>query len=248
MVPWLLPASLTAKCVCRASQVPCSLGRALSESWPWAATPSRPRGLSLEPSPRPSPACPLAASSACRGPRPPGTGVSLQFFPRSFPPAPASGGCPPPARPHKAPFWCSRTFPRCRCSELDGLRLEGTEGTSRAHSLAVPEPACTLGLPERLAPLSPFSAAAPSLSPWGYLTSTSTSPSYRSGISPKSCGFLSPGRWFHEGLSRHQAENLLMAKEVGFFIIRASQSSPGDFSISVRYCHPDTALTRTSKP
>ncbi|XP_051690030.1 GRB2-related adapter protein 2 isoform X2 [Oryctolagus cuniculus] len=41
--------------------------------------------------------------------------------------------------------------------------------------------------------------------------------------------------WFHEGLSRHQAENLLMGKEVGFFIIRASQSSPGDFSISVRH-------------
>ncbi|XP_007939881.1 GRB2-related adapter protein 2 [Orycteropus afer afer] len=43
-----------------------------------------------------------------------------------------------------------------------------------------------------------------------------------------------PG-WFHEGLSRHQAENLLMGKEIGFFIIRASQSSPGDFSISVRH-------------
>ncbi|XP_040610034.1 GRB2-related adapter protein 2 isoform X3 [Mesocricetus auratus] len=41
--------------------------------------------------------------------------------------------------------------------------------------------------------------------------------------------------WFHEGLSRHQAENLLMGKEIGFFIIRASQSSPGDFSISVRH-------------
>nr|1R1P_A Chain A, GRB2-related adaptor protein 2 [Mus musculus]1R1P_B Chain B, GRB2-related adaptor protein 2 [Mus musculus]1R1P_C Chain C, GRB2-related adaptor protein 2 [Mus musculus]1R1P_D Chain D, GRB2-related adaptor protein 2 [Mus musculus]1R1Q_A Chain A, GRB2-related adaptor protein 2 [Mus musculus]1R1Q_B Chain B, GRB2-related adaptor protein 2 [Mus musculus]1R1S_A Chain A, GRB2-related adaptor protein 2 [Mus musculus]1R1S_C Chain C, GRB2-related adaptor protein 2 [Mus musculus]1R1S_E Chai len=41
--------------------------------------------------------------------------------------------------------------------------------------------------------------------------------------------------WFHEGLSRHQAENLLMGKDIGFFIIRASQSSPGDFSISVRH-------------
>lgn len=46
---------------------------------------------------------------------------------------------------------------------------------------------------------------------------------------------LSCYRWFHEDLSRHQAENLLMGKEIGFFIIRASQSSPGDFSISVRY-------------
>lgn len=62
-----------------------------------------------------------------------------------------------------------------------------------------------------------------------------TSPSYPSGISPRSSGFISPNRWFHEGLTRHQAEDLLMGKDVGFFIIRASQSSPGDFSISVRY-------------
>ncbi|XP_072512306.1 GRB2-related adapter protein 2 isoform X2 [Notamacropus eugenii] len=41
--------------------------------------------------------------------------------------------------------------------------------------------------------------------------------------------------WFHEDISRHEAENLLMGKDVGFFIIRASQSSPGDFSISVRH-------------
>ncbi|KAM8982664.1 GRB2-related adapter protein 2 [Sarcophilus harrisii] len=41
--------------------------------------------------------------------------------------------------------------------------------------------------------------------------------------------------WFHENISRHEAENLLMGKDVGFFIIRASQSSPGDFSISVRH-------------
>ncbi|KAJ8791711.1 hypothetical protein J1605_020433 [Eschrichtius robustus] len=47
-------------------------------------------------------------------------------------------------------------------------------------------------------------------------------------------GSRSP-QWFHEGLSRHQAESLLMGKEVGCFIIRASQSSPGDFSISVRH-------------
>ncbi|XP_043824140.1 GRB2-related adapter protein 2 [Dromiciops gliroides] len=41
--------------------------------------------------------------------------------------------------------------------------------------------------------------------------------------------------WFHEDISRHEAESLLMSKDVGFFIIRASQSSPGDFSISVRH-------------
>ncbi|XP_074083080.1 GRB2-related adapter protein 2 isoform X2 [Macrotis lagotis] len=41
--------------------------------------------------------------------------------------------------------------------------------------------------------------------------------------------------WFHEDISRHEAESLLMGKDIGFFIIRASQSSPGDFSISVRH-------------
>ncbi|XP_005871443.1 PREDICTED: GRB2-related adapter protein 2 isoform X2 [Myotis brandtii] len=55
------------------------------------------------------------------------------------------------------------------------------------------------------------------------------------GYVPKNFIDIQFPEWFHEGLSRHQAENLLMAKEVGFFIIRASQSSPGDFSISVRH-------------
>uniref|UniRef100_A0A4X2K2T7 GRB2 related adaptor protein 2 n=1 Tax=Vombatus ursinus TaxID=29139 RepID=A0A4X2K2T7_VOMUR len=41
--------------------------------------------------------------------------------------------------------------------------------------------------------------------------------------------------WFHEDISRHEAESLLMGRDVGFFVIRASQSSPGDFSISVRH-------------
>lgn len=54
------------------------------------------------------------------------------------------------------------------------------------------------------------------------------------GYVPKNFIDIEFPEWFHEGLSRHQAENLLMGKEIGFFIIRASQSSPGDFSISVR--------------
>uniref|UniRef100_A0A8C3NLY6 Uncharacterized protein n=1 Tax=Geospiza parvula TaxID=87175 RepID=A0A8C3NLY6_GEOPR len=40
-------------------------------------------------------------------------------------------------------------------------------------------------------------------------------------------------------ISRHEAENLLMSKGVGCFIVRASQNSHGDFSISVRYLHED---------
>uniref|UniRef100_A0A8U7MZ42 Uncharacterized protein n=1 Tax=Corvus moneduloides TaxID=1196302 RepID=A0A8U7MZ42_CORMO len=40
--------------------------------------------------------------------------------------------------------------------------------------------------------------------------------------------------WFDEKISRHEAENLLMSKGVGCFVVRASQNSHGDFSISVR--------------
>uniref|UniRef100_F6V8G1 GRB2 related adaptor protein 2 n=1 Tax=Monodelphis domestica TaxID=13616 RepID=F6V8G1_MONDO len=55
-----------------------------------------------------------------------------------------------------------------------------------------------------------------------------------SSSSPSPC-FVPLYSWFHEDISRHDAESLLMGKDVGSFIIRASQSSPGDFSISVRH-------------
>ncbi|XP_018421274.1 PREDICTED: GRB2-related adapter protein 2 isoform X1 [Nanorana parkeri] len=42
-------------------------------------------------------------------------------------------------------------------------------------------------------------------------------------------------RWFCEDISRTEAQNVLMCKHVGFFIIRASQTSKGEFSISVRH-------------
>ncbi|XP_036408684.1 GRB2-related adapter protein 2a [Megalops cyprinoides] len=41
--------------------------------------------------------------------------------------------------------------------------------------------------------------------------------------------------WFQENASRNSAEDMLMSREVGAFLIRGSQSSPGDFSISVRH-------------
>ncbi|XP_010890046.1 GRB2-related adapter protein 2a [Esox lucius] len=41
--------------------------------------------------------------------------------------------------------------------------------------------------------------------------------------------------WFKESASRSSAEEILMSREVGGFLIRGSQSSPGDFSISVRH-------------
>ncbi|XP_026180326.1 GRB2-related adapter protein 2a [Mastacembelus armatus] len=42
-------------------------------------------------------------------------------------------------------------------------------------------------------------------------------------------------RWFQENASRSAAEELLRNKDVGDFVIRGSQSSPGDFSISVKH-------------
>ncbi|XP_066498279.1 GRB2-related adapter protein 2a [Hoplias malabaricus] len=41
--------------------------------------------------------------------------------------------------------------------------------------------------------------------------------------------------WFQESATRPAAEETLMSKEVGAFLIRGSQSSPGEFSISVRH-------------
>lgn len=42
-------------------------------------------------------------------------------------------------------------------------------------------------------------------------------------------------RWFQENASRNAAEDQLKHKDVGDFVIRGSQSSPGDFSISVKH-------------
>ncbi|XP_034046867.1 GRB2-related adapter protein 2a [Thalassophryne amazonica] len=41
--------------------------------------------------------------------------------------------------------------------------------------------------------------------------------------------------WFQENASRSTAEELLRLKDVGHFVIRGCQSSPGDFSISVKH-------------
>lgn len=42
-------------------------------------------------------------------------------------------------------------------------------------------------------------------------------------------------RWFQENASRSAAEELLKHKDVGEFVIRGCQSTPGEFSISVRW-------------
>ncbi|KAJ8345784.1 hypothetical protein SKAU_G00299770 [Synaphobranchus kaupii] len=41
--------------------------------------------------------------------------------------------------------------------------------------------------------------------------------------------------WFQENASRSSAEETLMSRDLGSFLIRGSQSSPGDLSISVRH-------------
>ncbi|XP_064816435.1 GRB2-related adaptor protein 2-like, partial [Oncorhynchus masou masou] len=41
--------------------------------------------------------------------------------------------------------------------------------------------------------------------------------------------------WYQESASRGEAQESLMTQPIGSFLIRGSQSSPGDFSISVRH-------------
>ncbi|XP_063064042.1 growth factor receptor-bound protein 2-like [Engraulis encrasicolus] len=55
------------------------------------------------------------------------------------------------------------------------------------------------------------------------------------GVVPKNYLTLELPSWYQENTSRHQAQDTLFSKPVGSFIIRGSQSSPGDFSISVRH-------------
>ncbi|KAM9843639.1 GRB2-related adapter protein 2a isoform 2-T3 [Aulostomus maculatus] len=55
------------------------------------------------------------------------------------------------------------------------------------------------------------------------------------GLVPQNYIDMQTPRWFHESATRSAAEDLLRSKDVGDFVIRGCQSSPGDFSISVRH-------------
>ncbi|XP_023698480.1 GRB2-related adaptor protein 2-like [Paramormyrops kingsleyae] len=57
----------------------------------------------------------------------------------------------------------------------------------------------------------------------------------REGFVPRNYIELRIPSWYQENATRHSAEEMLMSREVGAFLIRGSQSSPGDFSISVRH-------------
>ncbi|TNN52856.1 Growth factor receptor-bound protein 2 [Liparis tanakae] len=54
------------------------------------------------------------------------------------------------------------------------------------------------------------------------------------GFVPQNYIEMQTPRWFQENSSRGAAEEVLRYESVGMFVIRGSQSSPGDFSISVK--------------
>ncbi|XP_066450682.1 GRB2-related adaptor protein 2-like [Eleutherodactylus coqui] len=55
------------------------------------------------------------------------------------------------------------------------------------------------------------------------------------GYVPKNYVNMQTPSWYCENFTRTEAENVLISKQVGYFIIRASQTSKGEFSISVRH-------------
>uniref|UniRef100_A0A3Q0S527 Osteoclast-stimulating factor 1 n=1 Tax=Amphilophus citrinellus TaxID=61819 RepID=A0A3Q0S527_AMPCI len=57
----------------------------------------------------------------------------------------------------------------------------------------------------------------------------------REGYVPRNYINLQIPGWFKEDASRSAAEELLKSKSVGEFLIRGCQTSPGDFSISVKH-------------
>ncbi|XP_061779032.2 GRB2-related adapter protein-like [Nerophis lumbriciformis] len=57
----------------------------------------------------------------------------------------------------------------------------------------------------------------------------------RRGYVPENYISLLPHPWFAGGLSRQQAERRLLWQESGAFLVRDSESAPGDFSVSVSY-------------
>ncbi|XP_041830964.1 GRB2-related adapter protein 2a [Melanotaenia boesemani] len=57
----------------------------------------------------------------------------------------------------------------------------------------------------------------------------------REGFVPKNYIEMQTPEWFQENASRSNAEDILRHKDVGYFVIRGCQSSPGDFSISVKH-------------
>ncbi|XP_059414480.1 GRB2-related adapter protein-like [Carassius carassius] len=57
----------------------------------------------------------------------------------------------------------------------------------------------------------------------------------RKGYVPKNYISLKPHKWFVGRISRHMAENRLHQQTCGSFLVRESESAPGEFSMSVSY-------------
>ncbi|KAJ8037720.1 Growth factor receptor-bound protein 2 [Holothuria leucospilota] len=58
----------------------------------------------------------------------------------------------------------------------------------------------------------------------------------KEGFIPKTYVQLRPHNWFHGKISRKQAEELIMLEpHNGAFLLRESESMPGDFSLSVKF-------------
>ncbi|XP_073330348.1 growth factor receptor-bound protein 2a isoform X2 [Pagrus major] len=57
----------------------------------------------------------------------------------------------------------------------------------------------------------------------------------REGMIPKNYVQVKPRGWFHGNICRVQAEEFLSKQKDGAFIIRESESTPGDFTLSVKY-------------
>ena len=56
----------------------------------------------------------------------------------------------------------------------------------------------------------------------------------REGLIPSNYIEMKPHSWYYGRITRAEAEKLLMNKHEGAFVVRVSESSPGDFSLSVK--------------
>ncbi len=55
-----------------------------------------------------------------------------------------------------------------------------------------------------------------------------------SGLIPSNYIEMKPHSWYYGRITRADAEKLLANKHEGAFVVRVSESSPGDFSLSVK--------------
>lgn len=59
------------------------------------------------------------------------------------------------------------------------------------------------------------------------------------------CAVVCSGRWFARPVSRLEAEQRLRWQDTGVFLVRESESAPGEFSLSVRSVNAPQTHTKT---